>query len=195
VRIDPREASCLEGDANEMLGFIVGTLCLIGLIKVLRAGRGWHHFGAGYGGCGHGYGSRGGWGGGGGLGRRWLLRSLFERLETTPGQEKAILAALDELRGNRTVVHEELQATRADVARAVQGGLVDDGALEETFARHDRLLAQLRVSFVEALKKVTEALDERQRKQLAELLQGRGFFGGPRWGGPYRGPFQGGMWA
>lgn len=159
-----------------MLGFIIGTVCLIGLVKVLRRGRGWH---------GYGYGPvRGG-------PRRWFLRSMFQRLETTPGQEKAIVAAIDELRENRRVIHEELQQTRGDVARVVAGGLVDDSSLEDTFARQDRLLAQLRVSFVEAMKKITEVLDERQRKQIAYMLQG-GFL--RRWGGggPYRG---GGVWA
>lgn len=185
-----------------MLGFIIGTVCLIGLIKVLGRGRGWHRMGYGGwggggacshgGGYGYGHGHRG-WSGGGG-GPRWFLRSIFERLETTPGQEKAILSALDELRENKKVVREELQATRGDIARAVASGLVDDSTLEETFARQDRLLAQLRVSFVEAVKKITEALDERQRKQVADVLEGGGFFGGrgPRWGGPYRG---GGAWA
>jgi hypothetical protein len=185
-----------------MFGFIIGTVCLIGLIKVLRRGRGWYgHRGYGYG-YGHGC-SHGGCGPGpgfdpyddGGPGmrgpRRWFLRSVFERLETTPGQEKVIVAALDELRDNRKVVREELQQTRGDIARAVAGGLVEDATLEETFARHDRLLAQLRVSFVEALKKITEALDDRQRKQLGGWLEGGSFRGGPRWGGPYRG----GMWA
>jgi Spy/CpxP family protein refolding chaperone len=170
-----------------MLGFIFGTVCLFGLLKVLRRGRGW--VGYGHHACGPG---PSGYGPGAGSGpRRWLLRSLFERLETTPGQEKAIMAALDELRENRKVVRDEMQQTRGDVGRAVASGLVDDGALEETFARHDRLLAQLRVSFVEALKKVTEALDERQRKQIADLLEG-GFAG---WRGGSRGPYRGGMWA
>ena len=170
-----------------MLGFIFGTVCLIGLLRVLRRGRGWYDHG--HHACAHGpsgYRPGAGWGP-----RRWLLRSLFERLETTPGQEKAIMAALDELRENRKVVRDEMQQTRGDVGRAVASGLVDDGTLEETFARHDRLLAQLRVSFVEALKKVTEALDERQRKQIADLLEG-GFSG---WRSGFRGPYRGGMWA
>jgi Spy/CpxP family protein refolding chaperone len=170
-----------------MLGFIIGTVCVIGLIKILRH----NHWGPrGYGapwaqrGYGCGYGSHGGGRHGFG-GPRFWLRSIFERLETTPGQEKVIMSALDELRSNRTAVREEMRQTRADLARVVAGGLVDDAALEETFARHDRLLARLRVSFIEATKKITEALDERQRRQLAEMLEGRGWFGGgPRWGDP-----------
>ena len=175
-----------------MLGFIIGTVCLIGLIKVLRRGRGWygHGHGCGYGpyGADHGYGY--GHGPMGGGPRRWFLRSLFHRLETTPGQEKAIVAAIDELRENRRVIGEELQQTRGDIARVVAGGLVEDNSLEDTFARQDRLLAQLRVSFVEAMKKITEVLDERQRKQIADMLQG-GYF--RRWGGG--GPYRGGVWA
>jgi Spy/CpxP family protein refolding chaperone len=182
VRIDLRE------EVTAMLGFIIGTVCLIGLIKVLRRGRGWYGHRWGYGPHGGGYDH--GYGHMGGGGSRWFLRGLFHRLETTPGQEKAIVAAIDELRENRRVVHEELQQTRGDVARVVAGGLVEDNSLEETFARQDRLLAQLRVSFVEAMKKITEVLDERQRKQIADMVAG-GFF--RRWGGG--GPYRGGVWA
>ena len=84
-----------------------------------------------------------------------------------------------------------MKQTRGDLARAVAGGLIDDETLEETFARHDRLLAQLRVTFVEAMRKVTEALDERQRRQLAGVIEGglRGL------GGGLRGPYRGGMRA
>jgi hypothetical protein len=176
-----------------MLGFIIGTVSLIALVKVLRRGRRW--YGHGYGGYGYGHacGHAGGPGfgpGGGFRPRSWFLRSLFERLETTPGQEKVIVAAIDELRENRKVMRAELEQTRADIARAVGGGLIEDGTLEETFARHDRLLAQLRVSFVEAVRKITEALDERQRKHVASVLEG----GWSRWGG-FGGPYRGGMWA
>jgi Spy/CpxP family protein refolding chaperone len=166
-------ASCasIRVEVTRMLGFILGTVCLIGLVKVLRRGRGWH---------GHsrhgGYGLRGYSGA-----RRWFLRSIFERLETTPGQEKAIVEALDELRDNRHLVRDEAEQTRADLARVISSGLVDDGSLEETFARHDRLLAQLRVSLVEALRKATEALDERQRKQVADRLARSRRFGERIW--------------
>jgi Spy/CpxP family protein refolding chaperone len=154
-----------------MLGFIIGTVCLIGLVKVLRGGRGWH------GRWGHGGHGRQAYGGR----RRWFLRSAFERLDTTPGQEKAIVSAIDELKQNRAIVREEAQHTREDLARVVASGLVDDAALEETFARHDRALAQLRVAFVETVKKVSETLDERQRKQVADFLVRSGRFGDRVW--------------
>jgi hypothetical protein len=178
-----------------MVGFILGAVFVVGLTKMLRrrawygrfGGCGGHFHGPppGFGGFGHGrpgmgrgMRSSGPWSRGGG----WALRSVFERLETTPGQERVIMAALDELRENRRDLREELRQARADIARAIQGGLIEDNTLEEAFARQDRLLARIRVGFTEALKKVVETLDEPQRKQLASWLEGGGFFRGGGWG-------------
>lgn len=144
-----------------MLGIIVGTVCAVGLVRMLGRRRGWRgRFGYGPGRYGH------------GRRRRWMLGSLFERLQTTPGQEKAIVSALEEFRETRKSVRDELKQTCGDLARAVKGGLVDDAALEDTFSRHDRVLAVARVSFVEALKKITEVLDEEQRQRAADVLSG-----------------------
>ena len=175
-----------------MVGFILGAVFVVGVAKMLRR-RAWH---GRFGGCGaYSHGSEGGFGyGGPGMGRgmgfsgrrargaRWALRSVFERLETTPGQERVIVAALDELRENRRDLRDELRQARADLARAVQGGLIEDNTLEEAFARQDRLLARMRVGFTEALKKVVETLDERQRKQVASWLEGGFFRGRGGWG-------------
>lgn len=186
-----------------MLGFILGAACVVFVAKALRRHRAWHAYGYGGGmGCGHargmggmgplGYEGHGPFGGGGGFrgpwnargrGGRWALRALFERLETTPGQERAIAQAIDELRDNRKALKQELAETRGDLARALEGGLVEDSTLEETFARQDRALARLRVSFVEALKKVTEALDAPQRKQLAAWLERGSWRPGSPFGG------------
>ncbi len=161
-----------------MLGAILGAVCVIGVIKVARRAM-WYRRGySGGGGCSPRFG-----GGGGPLGSRrgGMMRWLFERLETTPGQERAIGEAVTRLRKEHAVIREEMGLTRADLARVLEGGLVDDAALEETFARHDRLLAQVRVGWVEALKTIAETLDPKQRKEVADVLARRGFFGGP-WG-------------
>ena len=99
-----------------MLGFIIGAACVVGIAKMLRR-RAWYaRFG--YGGGPHecaspmgyrGLGRRGPRSAGG----RWALRSVFERLETTPGQERVIVAALDELRENRKALRDEAKQTRA----------------------------------------------------------------------------------
>lgn len=198
-----------------MLGFIVGTACLIGLIKVLR--RGGCHGGYGYGrlgggchggGC-HGGGGRwggGGWGGGwghhggpnhfgaqspwggggGGDGARWMLRSLFERLQTTPGQERVILEAVDTLRKQGTDGREALRQTASDAARAFRGERFDEAVMGDAFARQDASLETMQKALFDALQKVHDALDERQRRELADMMErGVGFFG--RFNqGPYR---------
>lgn len=185
-----------------MIGFLVGTACLIGLIKVVRAGR--HGYGGGcghgwHGGHGHGHGhghgehrgGGGGWGGGwregfrGGA-RNFWLRGLFERLDTTPGQEKVIKQAAEEMFEATRSGRGELEQSRKDVANALRSGIVDETAMGELFARHDEKLREVRKAFVGAFAKVSEALDEDQRKQLADMLERGGGLGGRMGGGPYR---------
>lgn len=154
-----------------MLGFVIGAVCTIGLIKAIRHRRRRSQLG---------WGPRG-YGRGGGSPVRWALGALFRTLRTTPQQEEAISSALRGLRSNKQLVREEVKQTRSDLAQALRSGLVDDAAFEEAFARHDRLLAQLRVTVVEAAKQATEVLDDEQRKVLADRLEGKGFFGGRGW--------------
>lgn len=181
-----------------MLGFLIGTACLIGLVKVVRAGRCGSGYGGGCGsrhgrGWGHDHGHRhghgGGWGGGpwarGGSG--FWLRGVFERLDTTPGQEKVIKQSVDEIFEATKVARGELDRTRGDIATALRVGNVDETAMGELFARHDDALREIRKAFVGSIAKVSDALDEEQRKKLADLIErglGRGGFG--RSGGPYR---------
>jgi hypothetical protein len=115
-----------------------------------------------------------------------LLRGLFERLETTPGQEKVILEAADELHDAASKLKDEMRGTRADVARVVRGPAFDETLLGDVFSRHDSAIESVRKSAVGAIAKVHDALDERQRQRLADLIEsGPGF--GRRWsGGPYR---------
>jgi uncharacterized membrane protein len=187
-----------------MLGFLIGTVCLIALVKVARRGRTWgygspwmtHGGGCGGGsswGAGGGRGRgrrRGGWMGGG-LGRNFFLRAAFERLDTSPGQEKAIRAALEELRVVARSVRADVASTRADIARAMRGDLLDEDALSDVSTRVTAAGEAMRAAAVGALAKVHAALDEQQRATLADLIEsgpgfgGRGGYGGFP-GGPYR---------
>ena len=179
-----------------MLGIIIGTVCLIGLVKVLRHGRGGYGYG---GGCG-----RGGWGGGGrfrggrdqegGYGRdeggfRWggwggwgggpgfILRAIIEQLDATPEQEKVIVAAFREVRNEAAKNREEVRKSREDVAKAMRSPGFDEVLLGELFARHDTAIEGMRRAFTGALAKVHVVLDEKQRNDLAELIEnGPGFF-------------------
>lgn len=179
-----------------MLGFIVGTACLIGLIRTLRGGR-CGHGGHGCGGChgrwGGGEGGRGHrpWGRGGGrwddgAALRFMLRPLFERLATTPGQERVILDAAEAMRARVTASKDALRSTAGDAAKAFRGERFDEGVMGEAFARQDEALEVTQKALFEALQKVHDALDERQRRDFADHIE-RFTGAAGRWGhGPYR---------
>ncbi|MBK6921376.1 MAG: periplasmic heavy metal sensor [Deltaproteobacteria bacterium] len=182
-----------DGGNDSMFGFLVGAACVAGLFRVMRRRRGdygWH-------GCGdhrhhshHGHhsggwdGGRGPWGRGGddgGSRTPWWLRGLFSRLDTTPGQEKVIREVMNELRDEGRDLRGEFRKARGDLAGALRSEGVDETALGEAFARHDDALLRMRKGVVGALAKLHEALDERQRRVLADWLESsRGFGGGAR---------------
>lgn len=190
-----------------MFGFFIGTACLIGLFYTLRRGSCHGGFGyrhqARFAGCG-GYDAPygGGWrdqdaegergGGGGGPFRshgraHWnhgappmtffFLRRVFQALDTSPGQEKVIRAAVEELVEVMTQHRGEMQKSREDIARAMRSPSFDETAMGELFARHDTSLETIRKAVVGALAKTHEALDEEQRKRLANMIERAGGFG------------------
>lgn len=157
-----------------MLGFILGTLCLIALIVTLRRGPRWHHgHGFGHGRWGHHYGGYYG-------SRRNWLRGLFLRLDTTPGQEKAIVAALEGVRERGRELRGELGSARKRVAQALGGEVLDREALAAAFSERTGAVDSLREELTRALDAVHAALDPKQRTTLAELIADGSF--GPGWG-------------
>lgn len=144
------------------MGLFFGIVSLILLIAVLRrpwVGRGWRggHYG-------HGGRWRGGWG------PRSYLRGVMARLDTTPGQEKAIVAAMEEFKEAAEKLRADWKQARADVAGTVRGERFDAGAAESALG--DSRIQELRKAAVAALGKVHEALDSRQRQALAEMIEG-----------------------
>ena len=74
-------------------------------------------------------------------GRGRALRWLFERMDTSPGQEKVIAEAADALRSTMRGWHDDAERMRSDVARSIRGETFDAAALEEAFARAEARLA------------------------------------------------------
>lgn len=151
-----------------MFGFLFGAICLGGLASMLFHRP--HHYGYGrHGHCGRGFRRR--WGG------RYGINMAFERLDTTPGQEKAILAALDELRESARGVRAKAASSRGDVADALRGEHFDSERVHNVVARHAEDFATLGNAVTTTLAKIHEALDPDQRKRLARWLDsGPGFF-------------------
>ena len=170
-----------------MLGFLIGTACLIGLVKTLHGGCGTRCGGGGcHGGWRRGYGWHGPFGPfdheDGGHRPGFLLRGLFQRLDTTPGQEKVITEAVNDVRAAAKKLREEAKSSRVDVAKAMRGSAFDEVLFGDLFARHDTAMEGIRKSVVGALAKIHDALDERQRARLADLIErGPGFFGRHMW--------------
>jgi hypothetical protein len=190
-----------------MIGCILATVGVIGLMKVAHCRR----YG---GGCGGGWRRR--WGGhhhhhghhhgfedddfgpsvGGGFGPRFILRGVMDRLETTPSQERVILAAADEFRQAASRLRDEGRRSRADVASAFRKPSFDEVMMGELFARHDTSIEELRKAFVGFSAKVHDALDERQRARLADMIEsGPRFFRHGPFGGFARHGFDRSHWG
>jgi hypothetical protein len=154
-----------------MLGFLVGAACLYLLARTMRGG-GWAYAHASgpwgrrrWGGSRH-----EGWDGPGRPGGRGPLRWLFQRIDTSPGQERVIAEAADALRGTLHGWHDDADRMRSDVARSIRGESFDAAALEEAFARAEARIGNVRETLRGQAARVHEALDPRQRAELADLL-------------------------
>jgi Spy/CpxP family protein refolding chaperone len=139
-----------------MFGFLLGTLCLIGLVRVVTH----RHWGHGRFRRHH-----------GGYGPRYALHRVLERLDAAPGQEKVITAAVSDFMDRARESGREVRNTRRAVAEALRGDQVDEAKLGQVFAEHDAALERVRRASVTALQKVHEALDERQRRILGDLFE------------------------
>jgi hypothetical protein len=172
-----------------------------------RCGAGWHGPGCGaWRGYGYGPGGDDGDADGGyagdyggpdfGPGRHWLrggfggrlrggfmARAISARLEATPTQEKVIRDATDEFRETVAKLKGEGKKTRADVASAFRKGHFDEVLFGELFARHDTALVELRKAFVGMGAHIHDALDDKQRSRLAELIEAGPGAWRPRFGG------------
>ena len=159
-----------------MFGLFFGIVCLVLLFHTLRR--------ASYGG--YGYGLLGPFSGHGHYRRhghppwvhgrfrrarrRFAMRWLFEELETTPGQEKAILSAVDNLRDQLENGRGELDAARNELAQAFGGDVLDEAALNGALARAEGFSSKMRSEVVRGVTEIHGALDGRQRRQIAELI-------------------------
>jgi uncharacterized membrane protein len=132
-----------------MLGILIGTACLIGLIRMMRGPR------VGF-----------------GRGRRFLVGRLSARLAATPDQERTLRQAAAEIEGALSTLRREPRQFGADLAKAVRGEIFDEGALSSAFDRHDEELRALRLAAAGALARVHTVLDPKQRDELARVVGG-----------------------
>jgi Spy/CpxP family protein refolding chaperone len=142
-----------------MFGFFIGTACLIGFAALARRGR--HHHFYGHRGC---HGRRG-------MGGRFFFHRILERLDTTPGQEKVIREAVSDLKDEAWGLRSEVRGTRSELAQAIRAPELDKALIDRVFAKHDEVIEKLRAAVLRTTEQVHGTLDERQRKQLADLIE------------------------
>jgi len=145
-----------------MFGFIFGTLCLIAFVSVLLRRRYWRYHGYG---CGGRFGRRRG---------RWGLYGVFQELDTSPGQEKAIRAAIGDLRRTLDELLPRFDSARGEVAAALRDEQFDAQKLEASIDGRSAELGQLTRAISSALGKAHEALDPDQRRRLARIIEAGG---------------------
>jgi len=142
-------------------------------------GYGWHGpFCGGHGYGHHGFGFRHARG-------RMMLHALFSRIDASPAQERAIIGEVDKLQDRVRGAKAGVQDARGDLAAAVRGPVLDDAALGAVLGRVDAATGEARSAVVDALRGIHGVLDDKQRAQVADLLDrgGGGWWRGP---GPYR---------
>ncbi len=169
-----------------MFGFIVGTLCLIGLIKVAKGHGGWRHgHGRGLGRYGH--------------MREWMLRRLYQRLDTTAGQEKVIAQVFTDLEREAMNLKDEARRSRGDLAWAMRAEVFDAAPLNESFKKQKEGVEAMHKAVLEGAQKIHEVLSPQQRLLASEMIE-HGFHGGhcghhrswrrDRFSTPYQQPVQ-----
>lgn len=165
----------------------LGVLGFIAARRARRCGRG--------GGCHGHHGWHGGWHGHGGWpgwrghhGRRGLFVAL-SHIDASPAQERAIINEVDKLREKLWSTKRAVKDGRGDLAAAIRSSELDDAALGAVLGRVDSATQEARGAILEALRNIHAVLDDKQRAQLADILEGgfwRGRRGGPHGGHPYR---------
>jgi Spy/CpxP family protein refolding chaperone len=106
---------------------------------------------------------------------------LLDRLDTTPGQDKAIRSALSDAFARLRDVREPLRELRTELAAAIQHDEFDRGQVDALFTRGEGRLRDARAAVIEAIERIHAALDSEQRKQLGKLLGDSGWSGFRNW--------------
>jgi len=157
----------------------LGILGFAAARKARRCHRGYgcgHHHGW------HGWHHHGDWHGGG-IGRRGLYMAL-SRIDATPAQERAIVGEVGRLKDRLRAARAGVKDARPDLAAAIRGPSLDDAALGAVLGRVDSATTEARAAVTDALRNIHGLLDERQREQVADLIDNGWWRRGG--GSPYR---------
>jgi uncharacterized membrane protein len=100
-----------------------------------------------------------------------FLNRILGRLDTTPGQEKVIREAISDFKEEAWGLRGEVRGTRSELAQAIRAPELDKALIDRVFAKHDEVIEKLRASLLRTAEQVHGTLDERQKKQLADMIE------------------------
>jgi hypothetical protein len=116
--------------------------------------------------------------------KRMMLHALLARIDASPAQERAIIGEVEKLQDRVRAAKAGLQDARGDLAAALRGPVLDDAALGAVLGRVDVATGEARSAVIDALRGIHGVLDDKQRSQVADLVdRGGGWWRGS---GPYR---------
>ena len=99
-----------------------------------------------------------------------MMHALFSRIDASPAQERAIIAEVEKLQERFHGAKVGVTDARGDLAAALRGAQLDDAALGAVLGRVDAATGEARSAVIDALRGIHGLLDERQRAQVADLL-------------------------
>lgn len=115
--------------------------------------------------------------------KRWMMHAALARIDASPAQERAIIAEIEKLQERLHGAKRNVKEARVDLATAIRGTTLDDAALGAVLGRVDTSTVDARTAMLEAVRSIHGVLDDKQRAQVADLLD----HGGGFWrSGPYR---------
>jgi len=161
------------------------VILVMAFVAMRRARRCRHYYGYGWcGPFGDGWHGHHGWHSRRHRRARMMLHGLFMRIDASPAQERAIIAEIEQLQERLHGIKTGLRDARGDLAAALRGPVLDDAALGAALGRFDGATGEARSAVVGALRGIHGVLDDKQRSQLADLVDRSG--GWWRGSGPYR---------
>jgi hypothetical protein len=120
-----------------------------------------------------------------------MLHAALARIDATPAQERVIVGEIDKLQERVREARGNVGGARVDLSAALRGPVLDDAALGAVLGRVDGVTGDTRAAAIEALRNIHAVLDDKQRAQLADLIEHGGGRGGGGGGGGWRmGPYR-----
>jgi len=114
-----------------------------------------------------------------------MLHAVLSRIDASPAQERAIIGEVEKLQDRVRGAKGGMHDARGDLAAALRGPVLDAAALGAVLGRVDAATGEARSAVIDALRGIHGLLDDKQRAQVADLLDhGGGWWRGGS--GPYR---------